>query len=87
MWCCINDSELLEIVAKYSPKKLCEIKMCYSNNRIIDLEHVFISWAIRTSQKPLSLIMINYACYPWYLPVIEKFKKLGVIKKCEFVQK
>jgi len=58
-----------------------------------ELEPAFISWKNRIPQRSLSLIITNGSSYSKKLrvkndniEVIEKFKKLGVIKKFEIIQ-
>ncbi len=94
-WCSnyhFNENELLEIVVKHSPKKFYELKIYYTDilrsELFLDgLEPVFKSWANRIPQKSLSLIIIdevvsrNLKVKKESKEVIEKFKKLGVIKE------
>ncbi|RIA97025.1 hypothetical protein C1645_856052 [Glomus cerebriforme] len=96
IWCgggeYLNEKELLEIIAKYSPKNFYELKInyiYYTRSEIIpeDLESFFLNWKNRLPQKPLSLILIkNYESISLEvnegnMEVIEKYKRLGVIKK------
>ena len=82
------DEEFLKILAKYSPKNFHEIKLHVGPQLEIlpeVLESFFIDWKSRTSQKSLSVIIIKDNHY-WVLSdenmkIIEKYKKLGVIKK------
>jgi len=95
VWCgdiYLNEMKLLEVVAKCSPKTFYELKIFYVDNEEFfaeDLEPVFISLANRIPRKPLSLIIIDYSTNlkvkKESINVIEKFKKLGVIKKFEIV--
>ncbi|RIA99725.1 hypothetical protein C1645_746535, partial [Glomus cerebriforme] len=90
IWCSdslLSEKILLNTVAEFSPKNLCELK--YVRNVIPelspdDLESFFISWANRIPKKSLSLIIVNY--YEHYdkeevMKLIEKYIKLGVIEK------
>jgi len=96
VWCgtgYLNEVELLKVIAKCSPKKFYKLRIIYIRLSLIDselfseeLEPIFISWANRIPQKPLSLIVINGGANilkfkKESMKVIEKFKKLGVIKK------
>ncbi|RIA99332.1 hypothetical protein C1645_811569 [Glomus cerebriforme] len=90
----LNENELFEVIVKYSPKNFYELKIHYDYDyealsEIIseDLEEFFITWKNRIPQKPLSLIFIK-DCYEGIIEiskenmkVIEKYKKLGIIKK------
>jgi len=90
----LNENKLFEMVVKYSPKKFYELKMRYEYDIELlseELESVFISWANHIPPKSLSLIIISeFQLIPLRIKeksmeVIEKFKKLGVIKKFEIV--
>ena len=86
----LNESNLLQTVAKCSPKNFFKLKIFWDDYEDIglelfseELEPVFTSWANRFPQKSLYLILE----YPDGLKVkkesmetIEKFKTLGVIK-------
>ena len=50
-----------------------------------DLEEFFINWKNRQSQKSFSFNIIHYRLGDENLKVIEKYKKLGIIKKFEMV--
>jgi len=94
----LNESELSEVVTKYSPKNFYELKIRQSGfSQLVsfteELESFFISWSKRIPQKSLSLIIIDYQNYRSGLEVkkesmeaIEKFQKLDVIKKFEIVK-
>ncbi len=100
VWCShdyLNENELLEVITKYSPKKFYKIKIFWMNSRFVrsefflkELEPVFISWANRKPQKSLSLIIIDpldeIEVKKESMEIIEKFQKLGVIKKFEIVK-
>src|SRR6266498_1839391 len=82
----LGETELLETVAKYSPKKFHELRICFPQDAddeelstVEDLESFFISWANRVPQKSLSFIVSEIKKES--MEIIEKFKKLGVIKK------
>jgi len=90
----LNVCELLNVLAKYSPKKFHELKIHYLDYKLElipeELESVLISWANRVPQKSLSLIIFVWLLYlpdsivkKENMEIIEKFKKLGVIKKFE----
>ena len=100
VWCgnwYLNEKELLEGVAKYSPKNFFELKIYnQSISELIpeDLESFFISWGNRLPQKPLTLIISKDGICNYGLDVneenirtIEKYKQLGIIKKFEFETK
>ena len=61
----LNESELLKVITKYSPKKFQELKIYwpvdsfYLQTEIFleELEPIFINWANRVPQKSLSLII------------------------------
>ena len=89
----LNGSKTLEVITKYSPKKFCKLTIYYKQGLKLtlfpeELEPVFINWANRIPRKSLSLSIIKHF-RTWYLgvdmEVIEKFKKLGVIKKFEII--
>ncbi len=100
VWCDnyyqLNECELLEVVTKYSPKKFHELKIFFPNHLESEifpkeLEPVFINWSNRIPQKSLSLIVIycriiGLKIKKESMEVIEKFQKLGVIKKFEIVR-
>ncbi len=89
----LNEKELLEVVAKCSPKNFYELKMYnYSPSKLLseDLESFFTSWGNRISQKPLTLITIKNSyrdnglgANEKNITTIEKYKKLGIIRKFE----
>ncbi len=92
----LNECELLEVVTKDSPKMFHELKIIvtsYLSQSVLfleELEPVFISWSNRIPQKPLSLIILDglngTRIKKESMEVIEKFKKLGVIKKFEIIK-
>ncbi|RIA94574.1 hypothetical protein C1645_817852 [Glomus cerebriforme] len=77
-------NEVLNIVAKYSPKNLHELilhEICNSRLLPEELEYFFIIWKNRT---PLTFIIESrFKVKEENMEVIEKYKKLGVIKKFE----
>ncbi len=89
----LNEVKLLEVVAKYSPKKFYELKIHFrwrfeSEFFSEELEPAFISWANRIPQKSLVIIIegiIASEVKKESMETIEKFKKLGVIKKFEII--
>ena len=87
----LNEKEVLETVAKYSPKNFYELKLHNPELFPEDLESFLISWKNRESKKSISLIIVN-GYYGYYndigvngesMKIIEKYKNLGVIKKFE----
>jgi len=89
----LNESNLLEIVAKCSPREFHELKIDYGGYQVelfsIELESIFTSWANRTPQKSLSLIIIDDSNRLNKSNIkkesIENFQKLGIIKRFEIV--
>ena len=89
----LNESKILETIANHSPKKFYELKIYYASNTLElfpeELEPVFKIWANRIPQIPLSLIITRGYCVcnlevkKENMIAIEKFKRLGVIKKFE----
>ncbi|GBC00078.1 hypothetical protein RclHR1_03740002 [Rhizophagus clarus] len=96
VWCdgeYLNEKEFLENLAKYSSKYFNELRICYvydGPSEIFpeELEEFFINWKNRIPRKPLSFI-IKGCCVKSFenkkenLDVIEKYKRLGIIKKFE----
>jgi len=89
---CLTEERLLEIVAKYSPKSFYKLKIYYeygAHSKLFSekLESFFINWTNRIPQKPVSLITISeynsksFVVKEENIKVIEKYIKLGVIKK------
>ncbi|RIA88721.1 hypothetical protein C1645_825958 [Glomus cerebriforme] len=86
-----NEKNLFEIVVKYSPKNFNELKLIYANNARSqltpeELESFFVSWAIRISQKSLSLVIIGNEMRTLNLnsenkKIIEKYSKFGIVRK------
>ena len=78
---------ILDILARYSSKNLHELTFfCFSDALSLCLEEFFINWKDRTSQKSLSFYAIYYDNMYYInvdMEVIEKYKKLGVIKRFE----
>ncbi|RIA87719.1 hypothetical protein C1645_877854 [Glomus cerebriforme] len=98
IWCgseFLSEKEALELVVNYSHKNLYEIilyHMYFTRSKLLpeDLESFFISWINRVPQKSLCLI-INH-CYDIKdsldtnyenMEIINKYIKLGIIKKFE----
>src|ERR1044072_9021950 len=78
--------EYFDILAKYSPKNFHELTLfpsCSLHSK--DLEEFFINWKNRSSQKSLSFNVYHHRLNDENLKIIEKYKKLGIIKKCEMV--
>ena len=84
--CYLNEKEVLETIAKHSPKNFYELKL-YNNSEFIpeNLESFFVSWKNRASKKSLSLIIVDILSKvkEESMKIIEKYKNLGVIKKFE----
>ena len=91
----LNEGELLEGVAKYSPKSFHKLKISYGygvHSELFSekLEYFFINWMNRVPQKPLSLIIVDkedsmksLVVEKENMEVIEKYIKLGVIEEFE----
>ncbi|RIA81249.1 hypothetical protein C1645_837311 [Glomus cerebriforme] len=91
--CCgdeyLNDKEVLEVISKYSPKNFYELKIYYvwaAQSEILpeELEKFFINWKDRVPQKSLSFIITKGPLANVKnenVEIIEKYKKLGIIKK------
>jgi hypothetical protein len=92
VWCAneyLDESNLLEVVSKHSPEKFHELKIYWGfpffrpNRESFskDLEPILMSWVNRIPQKSLSLIIVgNLKVRKESMDVIERFKKLGVLK-------
>jgi hypothetical protein len=86
----LNEKEVLETVANYSPNNFHELKLyCNSHSSLCsipskDLETFFISWKNRKSKKSLTLILIenNYKINlgEENTKIVEKYKSLGIVK-------
>src|SRR5204863_5301269 len=98
IWCngaFLSEKESLEMVAKHSPKNVCELNLVYHGHNppsttllSEELESFFIIWANRIPQKSLSLNITSSYYYeksfdkiPENMEIINKYIKLGVIKK------
>ena len=79
------------MVAKYSPKNVCELKLAYQGSlqsRLLpeELESFFVSWSNRIPQKLLSLIITRSYSERRLnknaenMKIINKYIKLGVVK-------
>ncbi|GBB96341.1 hypothetical protein RclHR1_02730013 [Rhizophagus clarus] len=85
----LSEKELLETLAKYSPKNFYRLKLInYSDSKLIpeDLEKFFSNWKDRVPQIPFSFInrgSFSLENKEGISDVIEKYKKLGTIKKFE----
>ncbi|RIA83782.1 hypothetical protein C1645_833262 [Glomus cerebriforme] len=89
----LGEKEVLETVARHSPKYFCELTTIYnkSHTKLLpeDLESFFISWKSRASKKSLILIIIRPFCIDSLetneenMEIIRKYKNLGIIKKFE----
>ena len=85
----LNEKELLEIVAKYSPKNFYELKIYNdSPTKLLseDLESFLINWGNRIPRKSLTWIVYGegYGYNEGIITTIEKYKKLGIIRKFGF---
>ena len=76
---------LLDVVAKHSPKNFHELKLHDPELSPEDLESFFISWGNRISKKSISLIFISDCRLGLEenMKIIEKYKKIGIVKKFE----
>ncbi len=96
IWCgdeFLDEKEMLEVVAKYSPQNFHELKVFNESPSELlskDLESFLINWGNRLPQKPLTLIVNKNDFSDYSLGVneeniatIEKYKQLGIIKKFE----
>jgi hypothetical protein len=93
IWCggvFLSEKNALEMVGKYSPKNVCELRLVYQRTLLQsellpeELESFFISWASNISKKPLSLIVSGYPATSFdaeNMKIIDKYIKLGIIKK------
>ncbi|RIA87278.1 hypothetical protein C1645_827987 [Glomus cerebriforme] len=75
----LNDEEFLKILVKYLPKNFYELEINFYTT-YEGLEEFFINWKNRIPQKSLSLIITDYKNVN-LKSLIEKYTKLGVIKK------
>ncbi|EXX76305.1 hypothetical protein RirG_034430 [Rhizophagus irregularis DAOM 197198w] len=86
------EKELLDVISEYSPNNFSELGLYYSYDAKSKLlpdtfETFFVNWKNRTSLKSISLIIDSYSGknifdnYEEIMKVIEKYIKLGVIKK------
>ena len=55
----MSEKEILEVVAKHSPKNFYELKIHREKISLEDLESFFISWTNRIPQKSISLVIIK----------------------------
>ncbi|CAI2162524.1 13026_t:CDS:1 [Funneliformis geosporum] len=98
VWCgygCLDEKILLEILTDFSPRNFYKLKLIHkANSRLFpkDLEEFFVRWSHRVPLKPLVLIIIkryrvkSLEIQRENMKVLEKYKKLGVIKKLETVK-
>ncbi|RIA90198.1 hypothetical protein C1645_876272 [Glomus cerebriforme] len=94
-WCgerfFLSEKEVLETVAKYSPKNFYELKIYNDSiSKLLpeDLESFFISWKNRSPKKSLTLIIIRdyfvgFQVNEENMKIINKYKNLGIIRKFE----
>ena len=86
----LGEKGYFDILAKYSPKNFHELTLCPLNSQSLhskDLEEFFINWKNRTSQKSLTFNVSYYRLNDENMKVIEKYKKLGVVKKLKLVDR
>ncbi|RIA95183.1 hypothetical protein C1645_817029 [Glomus cerebriforme] len=93
VWCgseYLNETDFLEVLANYSPKNFCELEIYSIESEIFSgcLEKFFINWKNRISSRPLSFVILKdndstKIVNSENMKIIEKYKKLGVIKKFE----
>ena len=89
VWCgdgWLDERELLEVVAKYSPEKFYELKIYNDSPSELlpeDSESFLINWGNRIPQKSLTWIIEGYYDEE-IITIIEKYKKLGIIRKFGF---
>ncbi|RIA99297.1 hypothetical protein C1645_811528 [Glomus cerebriforme] len=96
VWCSnqhLNEKDLLNVVAKYSPKNFYKLKIFnFTQSTLLskDLESFFLLWNNRLPKKSLVLIIIKDGYEKNSLDmnlenmkIIKKFINLGVIKKFE----
>ena len=93
IWCgddFLSEIEALEMVTKYSPKFLHELKFYYLHgvqDLRLELESTLISWSNRVPSIPLSLIFQKFrlkSIGEENMKLIKKYINLGVIKKIEY---
>ncbi|CAI2163524.1 15598_t:CDS:1 [Funneliformis geosporum] len=87
----LGEKEMLDVVSKYSPKNFYELKVDnYTQSKLLpeELESFFTIWSDRIPQRSLSLIIVfvfndDISLYvnDENMKIIEKFKKLGIIRK------
>ncbi|CAI2170774.1 5569_t:CDS:1 [Funneliformis geosporum] len=83
-----DEKESLEVLAKYAPKNFYKLRLLQKNNLLTfkDLEDFFMNWEHRTQRKSLSLtIMGRSANNLEIMNVVEKYIKLGVVRKFEIL--
>ncbi|GBC00339.1 hypothetical protein RclHR1_03820004 [Rhizophagus clarus] len=87
----LDEKKALEMIMKYSPKNVYELKLNYldcTKSKLLpeELESFFINWENRISQKSISLMIINNGIDAnevnvESMKIIEKYIELGVIRK------
>ncbi|CAG8672552.1 6974_t:CDS:1 [Funneliformis mosseae] len=82
----LKESEMLDVVSKYSPKNFHELKIdndTESELSPVELESFFINWMDRTPHQPISFILVGDRFISSYrnMEVIENYVRLGVVKK------
>src|SRR5581483_331964 len=87
----LDEKDILEIVAKYSPINFHELRFFYiigGKSKLLpnELESFFISWMNSKSKIPFTFILVN--CKWAYaftdndenMKIIEKYNKLGIVR-------
>ncbi|RIA96290.1 hypothetical protein C1645_815608 [Glomus cerebriforme] len=84
-----SGKELLEIVARYSPKNFHELNFTSYNTEILpdDYESFFTSWKDRVPLKSISFRISDVMSYSdeENEEIMEKYKSLGVIKDFNYI--
>ncbi|CAB4380722.1 hypothetical protein RhiirA1_464661 [Rhizophagus irregularis] len=95
----LSERDILGALAEYSPKNFFKLKLLYYSYSQLtpdDLEEFFINWKNRLQQKSFYFTMIgkfnniddsyiNRLKNDENMKMIEKYKKLGIIKKFEII--
>jgi len=88
--CYIKENDVLNIVAKYSPKNFHELillELIKSDLLPEELESFFMIWKDHVPFKSITLIIEGYDVKKENMEIIEKYKELGIIKKFELIYK
>ncbi|RIA94918.1 hypothetical protein C1645_873159 [Glomus cerebriforme] len=84
----IKEEDMFEVISEFSPKSFHELRLYnYAKSHISskDLDSFFISWTKRIPQKSITFICLNVFddLEKKNMKVIEKYKKLRVIKNAK----